>query len=413
MPALLAHNGSAAKPTLSLQFAYLTFVGIFSEVLYFTYGFEIRFFYFMLLLAMAACLLIGDWALNKYHVAILLYLYVSGAYGVAVGHSHLPAYLEQVVGITICSIYFYIFLRAQPLGLIGIFRLYAKFAYWFCILGLLIVPFHSLYMGTFMPVQGIMREPAHFASVVLPAVIYYTANAFSGRGDKKEAFVTFLAVALSRSATGFLGLMLGLALLLKNRRMSLLAIPLAISLLGAGLYAFEPHFRLRVDDTFKAAGELDVTGVNLSTYALLSNAYVSASVLQQNPVFGWGLGAHRFAHDLFIGDLPGSETWGEYMETNKNDANSLLLRTASELGLIGLLAEFFFIVKFFVRGDSERSVLSCAILTYFATKLMREGHWFSPEMYFFVWLYVMLKWEDQSLRSSRFLARVKPQLAVS
>jgi len=278
---------------------------------------------------------------------------------------------------------------------VGIFETYAKAAYWVSLIGLIIVPFQSAIVGLFMPVRSFMREPTHFASVVLPAAFYFVAK--RNQGYKKEAWVTVLALLLSRSATGYLGLMLGTILLLKNRRNGIIAV-LLISITAIALYAFEPHFQIRVDDTIKAVTTVDVTGVNLSTYALLSNAFVTACILQKHPLIGYGLGGHRVAHDEFIGDLPGSDTWDqESLEYNKNDADSLLLRTASELGLLGVLAEIFFIVTFFVRGNSEYALINCAILLYFATKLLRDGHWFSPEMYFFIWLYIFVALEHRRL----------------
>ncbi len=116
------------------------------------------------------------------------------------------------------------------------------------------------------------------------------------------------------------------------------------SFLVIAIYAVDPHTQVRVNDTLQVIQTADVADANVSTYALLSNAYVTASVLQRRPFLGYGLGAHKIAHEQFIDSLPGfSELDPEFIDYNSTDAASLMLRTGSEFGLIGVLCIFWFI----------------------------------------------------------------------
>jgi hypothetical protein len=106
---------------------------------------------------------------------------------------------------------------------------------------------------------------------------------------------------------------------------------------------------------------------------------------------GSGLGSHEITHDKYLTDISGVEDFEGYSDLNSKDANSLLLRTLSDLGLFGFFLIIFFIIKNYYRGDNINLLfLSRAILIYFFCKLIREGHYFSPEMYFFVFNFLFL-----------------------
>lgn len=176
----------------------------------------------------------------------------------------------------------------------------------------------------------------------------------------------------------------------------LIIVPLVAGLAALAYYTSE-HFRTRVDDTVHVLKVRDVRGVNISTYALLSNGYTSFRMLKQHPLFGVGLGAHKLAQHLYISRIPGARYFGKYMlNSSANDANSLLLRAGSELGAVGLCLIGWFLYRFHVRGSSVQADISAACIIYFALKLLRDGHWFSPEMYFFVWTYVLVWREARS-----------------
>lgn len=370
---------------------YSTMFALFSEAAYFDYKIQVKLFYFIVLSNLVVLLFNWDFMLNRYHLCLLAYVSIAGIVGVALGTDRIGLYLQQVIGISIVSIYFYIFIKQQQLSLQDLFRLYATVALWVCVIGLIISLVASLSAGTFIAVRSIMREPAHFVTVVLPAWHYFGSRAIRHGKDRFHAIVVLAAIVLSSSAIGFLGLLLSFFLLFRRYRIYVLLAPILLFTIGAGIYQLNQQVRLRVDDTFRVAAVGDVTGVNLSTLAFVTNGYVAFRALVERPIFGYGIGAHVIAHAKYSPGVTGIDSWSdEFANYNATDANSLLFRTASELGLVGLGIIALFIFRFAVTAGHRLADISAAIVPYFALKLLREGHWFSPEMYFFVWMYFFL-----------------------
>jgi hypothetical protein len=76
-----------------------------------------------------------------------------------------------------------------------------------------------------------------------------------------------------------------------------------------------------------------------------------------------------------------------------------------------------YLIHFYVRAGAYNSEVSAAAITYFAQKLLRDGHWFSPEMYFFVWLYVLICHESKLMAAfgpaQAPIAKVSARAALS
>lgn len=83
------------------------------------------------------------------------------------------------------------------------------------------------------------------------------------------------------------------------------------------------------------------------------------------------------------------------MFLNVEDANSLFLRLRSETGLLGLLLIFIFIFKFHIIRKNDKSgylwIINNGILSMFAIRLLRFGHYFATGFFFFFWLYYFSK----------------------
>jgi len=170
-----------------------------------------------------------------------------------------------------------------------------------------------------------------------------------------------------------------------------------VAVTGASIYATSADFRIRFDDTVRAAVEGTVQNANLSTFALISNAFVTSQVISEHPIAGNGLGSHLLSHNVYIGDVPGVAAFEKMdfrgqatmEQLNAADANSLLLRLLSETGLAGLLAVGLFIAHYRAPRGGERAAINSAILVYFFAKLLRAGHYFPPEEFFFVFAYCL------------------------
>ena len=370
---------------------YSTILLIFLDTVIFSTSVDIKTFYFILLFNFPCVLLTWNFKLPKIYIITLTYLWISGLLEVVFGPDMFSLYLKEVMGITITSSYFYLFFKYQKRSPGEIFDLYARASVWVCIFGILLSSIESLVMHAFVPVKSILIEPSDFAIVMLPAFYYY-ASAEKTREHRRRMWTILAAILLSVSSVGILGIFLSVALLLRRKSWGLFFAPVLVGVLFVFTYASSEHFRLRVDDTVQSASTLDVSDANPSTYALLSNAYVAARALQERPIFGYGVGGHVVAHSKYLGDLLGPVGLADdtIINLNDRDANSLFLRAMSEFGLVGIALIIFFIVKFWTSGNTINSNISTAIFIYFCMILLRSGKWFNPEVYFFVWIYVLV-----------------------
>jgi O-antigen ligase len=118
---------------------------------------------------------------------------------------------------------------------------------------------------------------------------------------------------------------------------------------------------------------------------------VTYNVMQENPILGNGLGSHVISHARFIGTVPGVEVFEErgMEDYNSTEAASLVLRSLSELGILGFLGILWFLFHFHVGGTSSRAAISNGILVCFFLKLIRDGVYFPPEQFFFIFVYFL------------------------
>ena len=138
---------------------------------------------------------------------------------------------------------------------------------------------------------------------------------------------------------------------------------------------------------FWGIANANLSGVNASTFAILTNGYVTIQSFPSHPFFGVGLGGYQFAYTRYISGLSGLDP--ELITLNMYDASSLFFRTTAELGIFGLgclLA--FFIICSRVRGEHYVEMRN-ALLPYLIIRMTRFGAYFSVELYFFVGLYVL------------------------
>jgi len=296
----------------------------------------------------------------------------------------LAATVPQVVGIAFFASFFLIFFANSQTDAVDLFETYVRVAVWVALLGLPILVFTGLTDG-FWRLRSLFAEPAHYASAMTPATAYALAKA---RLAPARAIVLGGAMLLTMSLTGFIGLGLTLAFVVGRRWYTRAALAAVGGALMFGAYVASPEIGKRIDDTARVAATSDFEGVNLSTYALLSNLYVAWSSFSEHPMVGGGLGSHKFSHERFIGKLDGLESFEDYLEQNKQDANSLLARTLSEQGLVGLALLLLFLWHFRRSADPDNQVICTAILIYFFLKLIRDGHYFTPEFFFMVGIYI-------------------------
>jgi hypothetical protein len=336
-------------------------------------------------------------------------LLASGAVGFFQHTNTVTLFAKQFAGILASVFYFSCYYRLMGDDPTRAFRLYVRAAYYVAIAGLAIVLVRIPFDGELPRLQSILSEPAEFALITLPAAYYCLDRYRHERTWGRELAVLSAALLLSRSSVGYLGLLFLLTLFFARSWARALAGLAVVAVTGASLYAASADFRLRVDDTLHAAGEGTVEDANLSTFALVSNALITTRVLALHPWAGNGLGSHLLSHNAYIADVPGVAAFENMMlrgqttmdQLNAADANSLLLRLLSETGIAGVLAVGLFIGRYKARHGGERAAINSAVLIYVFAKLLRGGHYFTPEEFFFVFAYCLTGARVLALRPAR------------
>ena len=372
-----------------------TLLGVFSGALSIYVGSTVFFFYFVMLFNLLLIwAFLGSVVLPKWLGSFLLYLAAGGAIGVFRGTDTIYLVVKQLGAISLSALYFANFFELEGNTVDRAWLTYCRMAYWSSVLALSLWPMECLIEHELVRLHGIATEPAAFCLLALPAW-YWFAHSWktSGRYRKEVAVIT-IAMGCSISSLGYLGMAIGLLFLLTSKRnvLSIFA-PIVILCLLAGVYYLSENVRIRASDTVTSLATNDLSGANLSTYAILSNMFVTERVLALHPFLGNGLGSHVLSNERYISEAPGVEelvnstSWDA--GANTHDAASLTLRSLSELGLVGFLGILWFIQHFRVGGFGYRAAISSGILLVFFEKMLRGGGYSNPEQFFFIFVYFL------------------------
>lgn len=378
-----------------------TLFGVFSEALYIDIGIDFKLIYIIVL--MNNLLLIAaskTYYLNKLFNFGLLILFFISVFCAFIYDTDPVKLIFQFVGVFVLGNYFFNLFRFLSVDYRVVFSKYVTIAYFLSIIGLLFLVFYLVsgieisYEMSKLPffgyrdlrynerVRSLLLEPAHFAGIILPA-FFYTLSNF--KTQKKKFFVFFFTLLFTFSTIAYIGLFLSF-LFVGGGRSIIIKIVVAVFVLLGFFYAYTvvKDFKMRLDDTLVAFSDnrkSEVGDLNLSTYTLYANYFVTTEVLKDNPIFGHGVASHPESYRTYIKDMYSSNS----TTLNMEDANSLMLRILSEMGVLGFLLVAVFISRNYVN---DVDFIAKSILFYFFYKLFREGHYFSPEMYFFVVLYL-------------------------
>ncbi len=375
---------------------YTSIFAICTEAFLFRFIIDLKLFYLIILINFTLLAISNKVKFSNGLIFFYLYLLLSGLLSVVLGTNHIVNVFAQFVGIFFISLYFYNFYKLFDLNVVKIFTDYVYLCFGIALVGYPILVYDQT-IGSGLLFHSILNEPAHYCTFVLPAFYY---------GLKNKDFPRYIplvilgSILLSGSSLGLIGVALSILLIPRKIKISKLIIPISFAAIGiVALYNFYSGFRIRADDTFKSLQTSDLSGANLSTYALLSNLYVTSQSLSNNPLLGSGLGSHELSHKKYVGGITGIEEFEQNLFLNSKDANSLFLRVLSDLGLIGVIGLIMFIIKNYSKKTEDENLLfiTRAILIYFFCKLFREGHYFSPEMYFFVFAYYFINKTKSSI----------------
>jgi hypothetical protein len=167
------------------------------------------------------------------------------------------------------------------------------------------------------------------------------------------------------------------------------------------------------------SGQSQTGEVHGSSEILVTHLRAAIYSVKRNPVFGAGLGMHESVYWEYI-SVSGSTDLVR-VDWNAADANSMLLRVASELGLAGIGGLVFLVCRGWIRpqGSSDNlRIISCAFLCVIALQAIRQGNYFFNYFPMFFLMYLEAKRQSQIVEvpqrvSVKNLRRSRPTFATN
>lgn len=251
--------------------------------------------------------------------------------------------------------------------------------------------------------QSVCQEPSYAGYVLAPVAFMSFHRIFYGSSEflnRRWAFMIIGAYVLTFSLVAYVGIVLMVLMLyFKNfsyQRLYLFGVLLAgIAFFSVFSYKNIPLLRVRIDDTFFAyAGGItnyDIyTKVNLSTYAILSNLYVTTSTVAEHPMTGTGLGTYSIAYDHYL-----PARMKAFSTINSGEGSSMGFRLLTETGLLGFGLFLYFLYKFRIKGQPYESpamdllwMMNTGIFVMTVLLLIRHGHYTTQgRLFFFLFYY--------------------------
>jgi hypothetical protein len=348
-------------------------------------GLDVMLGYPVILINSLILLVFDRLKIHRNHLIAILVLIGFSLLGMRQSPTPINAVFSQVLGIGVLSVYYFSALTTFGLTVPQWIEVYIRVAFAVAIVGLLFWPVFADHR-----LKAFYAEPSFYVYMTLPALGYCLNTYLSDRRYGLEALIFILSYILADSSLGYIGLALAFIFAFAHRLKGWQALAggILFCILAIGLYFSSAGFQIRARDTAVAVTNQNLANVNLSTFALLSNLYVAGRTLETYPATGVGLGGYRYIYDAYIGEVTGLDL-KNFIELNREDANSMFLRVAAELGIPGLIILFsFLIVCARVRGSPYREIRN-ALLPYLLVRIGRFGSYFSPELYFFSGLFML------------------------
>jgi hypothetical protein len=375
---------------------YTTIFALFSEDFYFQYGIQWKLFYLIITLNFLLLIVKNKIVVHKNMLFVFAFFIVHGLIFYAYFKNPFTSLLSQLLGIGISSIYFYSFLKNYSTTLV--FRVYLKFSF---ILAVLAIPMFFFKVNSFdsTRLNGIMAEPAHYAAIMLPALYFFLKE-----GKKIKFFIVLITILLSQSSLGYIGILLILILPLIKIKYAFKYVIVILTMVFLSIYFIKSNWEnenmnnitgkivTRIKQTYESINGIETgkfeENVNLSSYAIISNFFITRQNVLEHPL-GSGLGSYRHQYDFYYEKMapPNYLIKLELDKINREDANSLLLRFTSDLGLFALLF-FVFIFYLGIRIMKSNDFIRQGAFFYLLLKIIREGHYFPPEFYFFLIIFL-------------------------
>lgn len=393
---------------------FLVLLSIFvSSITFFNAPFEGYLHYIVFLILLPGYYL--RFGFPKAPIQLLFVPLVLGILQIFSGNNTYALFFKIFIGVLLSStFYFYVFQDYQ-LNTTKLFSYYMRGSVWVSLLGIFqvisyLVGFTPGYdygwllnkwsvvsgAGWGIRMNSIFSEASQCAIFLGPAAFVSLHNFLAKKDhfiNKVESAIILLALFLTTSSTGYIGLfIIGLLITINYARIGnfVFAIVLFAGLANL-IYNNVPEFQKRVDSAIGlwVDENFAIENVNSSSFVLYNNYHIATENFKRNPIGGSGLGSHAIAFDRYsLTKLNGIID----ITFNKSDANSMLLRLISETGLIGFIFFMVFIQRFYVRRpndhmNGESWIIANAVLVIILMYMIRQGNYFLNGFPFFMWLY--------------------------
>lgn len=374
------------KISVKKYLLYSSIFAIFTELFFFNFIIDWKLFYLIVITNYILLFSIKKISVNKNFFILLAILFVHAVIVntyIGVPYNYM---LAQLTGIGILGVYYYNLLPLYNRA--DVVKVYTNLCLYAAVIGYLFY-FLRINVNHDNRLQSIFTEPAHYAIVVIPACYYFF---------KEKKYLPFIIILgtliLSNSSLGYIGC--ALMFIIPNiswKRVGYLACLIPV-IAGMFYYIYNEYdfFKMRVKETYDSLNVINSgkfnDDTNLSSYALISNLHIAKNNINDHPL-GSGIGSHHYMHTKVY--MPGVRP-PEYIyiqdrhTINSFDANSLFIRIMSELGIIGITG-ILLIIILASRCYKYTDYLAQGIFIYFLLKLFRDGHYFPPELYFFIWYF--------------------------
>lgn len=383
-------------------------------------GFDFYLFYVWIIPFTLFCLFFTKFKLSKNIILFFIIISIHVCLTSLLGGPVIRA-LVQLTGILLLTTFFYYLLLINKNDWHSIYDLYIHIAFYLSLVVYLevlasalnipilydyswLIPKWRLSVLSFGIVRAhsILPEPAHYIHALLPAFYISMHNLTAKKSlfiSKFKSLIIFISFFLTFSSVGYLSIFLcTLVLLGKKIGVKVLFVVLSLASILFAVFSFVPEVSQRFIDTYVAFSSGDLSELNVSTIAFYNNAHVAISSFIEYFPIGGGLGSHPISFEKYSLSGPGTA-----FSLNSDDANSLLFRMISELGVLGFLVVIFLCYKLYIFNNSENTsytAVSKSLFVFFFAYLLRQGHYFLFGLPLFIQIFLYIE-KPNSLEKSR------------
>ncbi len=249
--------------------------------------------------------------------------------------------------------------------------------------------------------NSVYSEPSQFC-IILSGCAFWAVYTLSFRQcsllNTMKAVIILIAFCMTFSAMTVPALMCASILVLTFSKANFTKYLQAIVVGGLLFAAFWiSEISDRADGVWGlVSGESRTSEVHGSSEILVTHMRAACYSVQRNPLFGAGLGMHQSVYWEYIFASESSDL--QRVDWNAADANSMLLRVTSELGLIGVVGLGFLVYTGWISRQSDCDslrIISCAFLCVITLQSIRQGNYFFNYFPLFFLLYLEAKRQTQ------------------